>query len=209
MAHITTAHIAALLKELDKIEKLDLDPAVAKKYGKQITDRTKDVQDMVEGTAKVDESKKTDLDDYKAIATKVIALVKEVLAAQAMAKKNAGPTFKIKGNDKATEAETIAFIKKHLPSDGYGNITQSLNDVMLGRGKSTKGLSGVLHASSGIPDEKPGKKSGCTLFFTRKGEVSEIVGIGQHVGVPSSQKPKYYIHFSDISGLKQDKEFQL
>ncbi len=205
MAKITTAHIAALFKELAKIEKLDLAPTVVKKYGAMIADRTNDVQNMVEDSAKVKESDKTDLEDYKVVATKIMTLVKEVLAAQEKAKQQAGPTLKFKGKDAATEAETITFIKKHLPANGYGNINQALNDVLLERGKSTSGLTGVLHASSGKPD----KAGGCTLFFKRTGDVCEIVGIGQHVGVPSGQKPKYYIHYTDISGLKKDKEFQL
>jgi len=194
---ISVPHIAALLKEIDKLEKIKIDPVVEKKYGKLTTSLTAQVNDLVENV--------TEASDYKKLAEKVIAHVKEVLAANIDAKKNAGPTLKIKGNDSATEAETVVFIKKHLPSNGYGNISQALNDVVLGRGKATTGVSSVLHASAGAK----GKAGGCTLFFKRNGNISEIVGIGQHVEVTSGQKPKYYINFSSISGLKADKEFQL
>lgn len=197
MPAISVQHIAALLKELDKLEKIKLDPTVVKKYGRITTTLTAQVNDLVENV--------TEASDYKKLAVKVIDHVKEVLAANIDAKKNAGPTLKIKGNDSATEAETVVFVKKHLPSNGSGNISQALNDVVLGRGKATTGLSGVLHASSGAK----GKAGGCTLFFKRSGDISEIVGIGQHIEVPSGQKPKYFINFSAISGLKADKEFQL
>jgi hypothetical protein len=197
MPTIAVPHIAALLKEMDKLAKIALDPVVEKKYSKLTAQINTEVQDLVENV--------TEVDEYKTLAARVIKHVKEVLAAQELAKKNAGPTLKIKGNDEATEAEAITFIKKHLPSNGYGNINQALNDVVLGRGKATTGLSGVLHASSGKPD----KAGGCTLFFKRSGDVSEIVGIGQHIAVSSGQKPKYYINYTDVSALKKDKEFQL
>ncbi|MGH1338967.1 MAG: hypothetical protein ACRBFS_22820 [Aureispira sp.] len=71
----------------------------------------------------------------------------------------------------------IAFIKKHLPSNGHGDISGAVNDLELGRGKATTGYS-VLHASAG----KKGAKGGCTLFFERDaaGNIN-LVGIGQHL----------------------------
>ncbi|MCY2994038.1 MAG: hypothetical protein NTY19_40105 [Planctomycetota bacterium] len=113
--------------------------------------------------------------------------------------------FKFKGKNEATEEETVAFIKHELPSSGHGNISQALNDAILGRGKATAGLSGVLHASAG-PKQK-GK--GCTLFFKRSGTVVEIVGIGQHEAVEKGQAPQYLIHFSSHSGLKEKKTFSM
>jgi hypothetical protein len=68
-------------------------------------------------------------------------------------------------------------IKNALPQNGHGNISQALNDVILGRGKATTGHSGVLHASAG----KSGAAGGCTLFFTRDGSGNvDVVGVGQH-----------------------------
>lgn len=192
---VTVQHIALLLKEMDKVNKLDLEETVEKKYGKIVKALNDKVGDLVENV--------TPEDDYKKLAKAVVDTVKEVLKANEEAKKNRGPMFKFKGNNEATEKEVVAFIKKHLPSGGHGDISQSLNDVVLGRGKAT-GISGVLHASAGTGQS--GK--GCTLFFKR-GDVPEIVAIGQHIKVPKGQDPKYIIHFSSISGLKEGQEATL
>lgn len=192
MATVSVAQIAATLQDLDKVKKLDLDPAVEKKYGEVLKKLEGKVHDLNE--------KSTPVEEYQKLADAVKKTVTEVVTAHAMAKKNKGPVFKWKGEDEATEAEATAFIKKHLPSSGHGNISQALNDLTLGRGKATSGASGVLHASAG-PEQK-GK--GCTLFFKRDGNVLEIVAIGQHEEVKSGQKPQYFINWSGNSTFKKD-----
>lgn len=78
-------------------------------------------------------------------------------------------------------------IKEYLPQNGHGNLNQSLNDVLLGRGKATTGHTGVLHASAG----KPGAQGGCTLFFERDGKGNvNVVGVGQH-----TSSTEYFIHY--------------
>ena len=192
MPHVSVAQIAATLQDLDKVKKLDLDPAVQKKYGEVLKKLEEKVNDLNEHS--------TPVEDYQKVADAVKKTVSEVVNAQATAKKNQGPVFKWKGEDGANEAEATSFIKKHLPSSGHGNISQALNDLTLGRGKATSGASGVLHASAG-PEQK-GK--GCTLFFKRTGNVIEIVAIGQHEEVKSGQKPQYFIHWSGNSTFKKD-----
>jgi hypothetical protein len=196
MATVSVAQISALILELDKIKKLDLDPAVQKKYGDLVKKLEEHAHDLHE--------KVTPVEAYDKLHEAVKKVVSEVQSAQAQAKKNKGPAFKWKGEDEATEAEAIAFIKKHLPSGGHGNVSQALNDLTLGRGKSTSGASGVLHASAG-PEQK-GK--GCTLFFKREGNVIDIVAIGQHEEVKSGQKPEYYINWSGGTPFKKDAVFK-
>jgi hypothetical protein len=192
MATVSIAQISAVMMDLDKIKKLDLDPAVEKKYGDFIKKLEERVQDLHENT--------TPVEDYEKLHEAVKKVVTEVVNAQALAKKNKGPTFKWKGEEEATETEAAAFIRRHLPSSGHGNISQALNDLTLGRGKATSGASGVLHASAG-PEQK-GK--GCTLFFKRDGNVLEIVAIGQHEEVKSGQKPQYFINWSGNTTFKKD-----
>lgn len=193
MATVTVAQIANVLQQLDRIKKLDLDPAVQKKYGELLGKLEERVHNLHEKTTPVEEFEK-----LNEIVKKTVG---EIANAQAQAKKTQGPTYKWKGEDGATEAETITFIKRYLPSSGHGNISQALNDLALGRGKATSGASGVLHASAG-PEQK-GK--GCTLFFKRDGnDAIEIVAIGQHEEVKSGQKPKYFIHWSGSSTFKKD-----
>lgn len=192
MATVSVAQIAATLQDIDKVRKLDLDPAVQKKYGDLLKKLEEKANDLHE--------KSTPVEDYNKLNEAVKKTVAEVVAAQALAKKNKGPVFKWKGEDDATEAEATSFIKKHLPSSGHGNISQALNDLTLGRGKATSGASGVLHASAG-PEQK-GK--GCTLFFKRDGTALEIVAIGQHEEVKSGQKPQYFINWSGNSTFKKD-----
>lgn len=192
MATVSVAQIAATLQDLDKVKKLDLDPAVQKKYGELLKKLEDKVHDLNEKTTPVEE--------YQKLNDVVKKTVTEVATAQAAAKKNQGPVFKWKGGDGANEAAATSFIKKHLPSSGHGNISQALNDLTLGRGKATSGASGVLHASAG-PEQK-GK--GCTLFFKRDGNAIEIVAIGQHEEVKSGQKPQYFIHWSGSSTFKKD-----
>jgi hypothetical protein len=190
-----TAHdIAELMKQMDKVNKISLAESVEHKYSKIITELNKEVGELVENH--------TPDDVFQTLQGRVMRYTKDILSENDTAKKNAGPFFSIDGNHNATETQALAAIKHHLPSGGHGNISQALNDVVLGRGKATP-LSGVLHASAG--PQQPGK--GCTLFFKR-GTVAEIVGIGQHEEVSSGQKPKYKIYFSSISGLKKDKSFQ-
>jgi hypothetical protein len=192
MATVSVAQIGNLIQEIDKIKKLDLDPAVQKKYGEFVTKLEERAHDLHENV--------TTVEAYDKLHEAVKKVVSEIVSAQALAKKNKGPTFKWKGEDGATEAEATAFIKKHLPSSGHGNVSQALNDLTLGRGKSTSGASGVLHASAG-PEQK-GK--GCTLFFKRSDDVIEIVAIGQHEEVKSGQKPEYFINWSGNSTFKKD-----
>ena len=192
MPNVSVAQIAATLQDLDKVKRLDLDPSVQKKYGDMLKKLEERANDLNEHS--------TPLDDYKKLDAAVKKVVGDIVAAQALAKKNKGPVFKWKGEDEATDAEATSFIKKHLPSSGHGNISQALNDLTLGRGKATSGASGVLHASAG-PEQK-GK--GCTLFFKRDGNVLEIVAIGQHEEVKSGQKPQYFIHWSGNSTFKKD-----
>ena len=196
MATVSVAQIAATLKELDKVKRIDLETAVQKKYGEVLKKLEEKVHDLNE--------KSTPVEAYDKLNDAVKKAVAEVLAAQAAAQKSKGPSFKWKGEDSATEAEATTFIKRHLPSSGHGNISQALNDLSLGRGKATSGASGVLHASAG-PEQK-GK--GCTLFFKRTGDVLEIVAIGQHEEVKSGQKPQYFIHWSGNSTFKKDAVFK-
>jgi hypothetical protein len=196
MATVSIAQITAVMMDLDKIKKLDLDPTVEKKYSGFIEKLEERVHDLHENT--------TPVEDYEKLHEAVKKVVTEVVNAQALAKKNKGPTFKWKGEEEATEAEASAFIRKHLPSSGHGNISQALNDLTLGRGKSTSGASGVLHASAG-PEQK-GK--GCTLFFKRDGNVLEIVAIGQHEEVKSGQKPQYFINWSGNTTFKKDSVYK-
>lgn len=192
MATVSVAQIATVLQQLDRLKKIDLDPAVQKKYGELLG--------KLEERANALHENVTTVEDYEKLNEAVKKTVTEVANAQALAKKNKGPTFTWKGEDDATEAEATTFIKRHLPSSGHGNISQALNDLTLGRGKATSGASGVLHASAG-PEQK-GK--GCTLFFKRDGDKIEIVAIGQHEEVKSGQKPKYSIHWSGVSTFKKD-----
>ena len=129
------------------------------------------------------------------------------IAATAESRKGApGVKFTWKGGpDAGTEKEAVAFIKRHLPSSGHGNISQSLNDVVLGRGKATTGAAGVKHASAG-PQQK-GK--GCTLFFKREGDLAELIAIGQHEEVTKGKPPQYYIHWSSSSSIPKDKVLSL
>lgn len=193
---VSVSQIGTLLQQLEKIKKLDLDPAVQKKYGPLVSKLEERAQDLHEKTTPLEEFEK-----LSQVAKKTIA---EIVAAQALAQKNKGPTYSWKGEKEATEAEATAFVKKHLPSSGHGNISQALNDLALGRGKATSGASGVLHASAG-PQQK-GK--GCTLFFKRSGGSLEIVAIGQHEEVKSGQKPKYFIHWSGSSPFKKDAVYE-
>lgn len=189
MATVSVSQIGTVLQQLGTIRNLDLDPAVQSKYG--------DLLNKLEGRAQALHDK-TPVEEFDKLSEIVKKTITEIASAQALAKKNKGPTFTWKGEKEATEAEASAFIKKHLPSSGHGNISQALNDLTLGRGKSTPGASGVLHASAG-PEQK-GK--GCTLFFKRTGDTLEIVAIGQHEEVKSGQKPKYFIHWSGSSTFK-------
>ena len=196
MPNVSVAQISAVLQDLEKVKKIDIDPTVEKKYGEILTKLEARANDLNE--------KSTPVEEYAKLHEAVKKVVGEVLSANALASKNKGPSFKWKGEDEATEAEATSFIKKHLPSSGHGNISQALNDLTLGRGKSTPGASGVLHASAG-PEQK-GK--GCTLFFKREGTSLEIIAIGQHEEVKSGQKPKYYINWSGNSTFKKDAVFE-
>lgn len=196
MATVSVSQIGTVLQQLDKIRKLDLDPTVQTKYG--------DLLNKLEERAQGLHENKTTVEEFEKFNETVKKTLTEVVNAQALARKNKGPTFTWKGEKEATEAEAIAFIKKHLPSSGHGNISQALNDLTLGRGKATSGASGVLHASAG-PEQK-GK--GCTLFFKRTGDTLEIVAIGQHEEVKSGQKPKYFIHWSGSSTFKADSVYE-
>lgn len=129
-----------------------------------------------------------DYTETKAAAGKLVNDTKVALAELAKKPKE---VYKFGGADVEDDKELTAKIKQFLPSSGHGNISQALNDVLLGRGKATTGHSGVLHASAG-PEQK-GK--GCTLFFKRTGNETDIVGVGQHEEVKSGQKPKYFIHY--------------
>ena len=60
------------------------------------------------------------------------------------------------------------------------------------------------HASAG--PKQPGK--GCTLFFKRGKDATDVVGVGQHVEVSKGQKPKYAIFYGSVSGLKKGKTIQ-
>ena len=81
------------------------------------------------------------------------------------------------GDDTLKEADLANKIKGVLPASCHKFISQSMNDVLLGRGKATTGHANVLHASAGKSDGS----GSCTLFFTRdsKGNV-EVLGVGQH-----------------------------
>ena len=193
MATVSIAQISAVLQAIDKVQKLDLDPTVQKKYGELIKKLEARVHDLHENTTPVEE--------YEKLAEAVKKVVAEVVAAQALAKKNKGPSFSWKGGPvAATEAEATTFIKRYLPNSGHGNISQALNDLVLDRGKATSGASGVLHASAG-PKQK-GK--GCTLFFKREGDTIEIVALGQHEEVDSGKKPEYFINWSGATPFKKD-----
>lgn len=196
MSTVSVVQIGTALQQLDKVRKLDLDPAVQKKYGDLLNKLEERTQSLHEKTTPVEE-----FDKLNEVIKKTIA---EIVNAQAQAKKNKGPAFSWKGEKEATEAEATTFIKRHLPSSGHGNISQALNDLTLGRGKATPGASGVLHASAG-PEQK-GK--GCTLFFKRMGDTLEIVAIGQHEEVKSGQKPKYFIHWSGSSTFKANAVYE-
>lgn len=196
MATVSVSQIGTVIEQLDKIRKLDLDPTVQKKYG--------DLLNKLDERAQALHEKTTTVEEFDKLGETVRKTITEIAAAQALAKKNKGPTFMWKGEKEASEAEASAFIKKHLPSSGHTNISQALNDLTLGRGKATSGASGVLHASAG-PEQK-GK--GCTLFFKRNGGTLEIVAIGQHEEVKSGQKPKYFIHWSGSSTFKADAVYE-
>lgn len=126
--------------------------------------------------------------DTKAFGGKLVNETRNVLAVLAKAPQH---ILKFGGDEVDDEKALVAKIKQYLPSSGHGNISQALNDVILGRGKATTGHSGVLHASAG-PQQK-GK--GCTLFFKRSGNIADVVGVGQHEEVKSGQNPKYMIHY--------------
>lgn len=190
MATVSVAQISNVSLQLDKVKKLDLDPVVEKKYGDLMKKLEAKVNDLNEKTTPVEE--------FEKLQEAVKTVVEEVAKAQALAKKNKGPSFSWKGTDGATEADAIAHIKRHLPSSGHGNISQAMNDVTLGRGKATSGASGVLHASAG-PEQK-GK--GCTLFFKRTGDDIEIIAIGQHEQVEKGKKPEYFINWAGASPFK-------
>jgi hypothetical protein len=196
MATVSVSQIGTVLQQIEAIKKLDLDPTVQTKYGKLV--------DTLQTRAQALDEKKTPVEEFDKLSEVVKKTITEIAAAQTLAKKNKGPTFTWKGEKDATEAEATAFIKKHLPSSGHGNISQALNDLTLGRGKSTPGAAGVLHASAG-PEQK-GK--GCTLFFKRSDDTLEIVAIGQHEEVKSGQKPKYFIHWSGNSTFKADAVYE-
>jgi hypothetical protein len=196
MATVSVSQIAATLQVIDRIEKLELDPTVQKKYGDMLKKAQEKVHALHENV--------TTVEDWNKLNDTVKALAAEIVKAQAEAKKHQGPAFKWKGQDHASESEAVTFIKRYLPSSGHGNVSQAMNDLTLGRGKSTSGASGVLHASAG-PEQK-GK--GCTLFFKRDGDTIEIVAIGQHDEVKSGQKPKYSIHWSGSSTFKKDSVYE-
>jgi hypothetical protein len=78
---ISVKHIAALLQEMDKLEKIDLDGTVAKRYANVTAGLNREVGELVENV--------TEEQDYKRLAVKVLNHVKEVLAANTAAKKTA------------------------------------------------------------------------------------------------------------------------
>ena len=197
MATVSVAQISAVLQALDKVQKLDLDPTVQKRYGELIK--------KLEEKAHALHENFTPVEEYEKLSEAVKKVVADVVNAQALAKKNKGPSFTWKGGpNEATETEAVAFIKRYLPSSGHGNISQALNDLTLDRGKATSGVSGVLHASAG-PKQK-GK--GCTLFFKRDEGAIEIVAIGQHEVVESGKKPEYYINWSGATVFKKDSVYK-
>lgn len=197
MATVSVSQIAALLKVLETATKLELDTATEKKYGELLKRLKTKAHDLNEKT--------TSVEDYEKLLEGVKKTVAEVVKAVAEAKKNKGYTFCWKGETDKTEDEAVAFIKKHLPANGHGNISQAMSDVVLGRGKSTPKASGVLHASSGISDLK---RQGCTLFFKRKDDEIEIIAIGQHDKVERGQDPKYFIHWAGATPFKADTVYE-
>ena len=69
-------------------------------------------------------------------------------------------------------------IKGHLGQAYHRFVSQAVNDMEFGRGKSTSGYPGLLHASAGIP----GVRS-CSVFYYTGAEQNliRIVGIGRHL----------------------------
>jgi hypothetical protein len=207
---LTTNHVmslGALAKQakemIDKAKKIDAD----------------DAEDLIKEAAAVDLRLKNlvplvakaplDHKDYlgtKLAVAKLATDAKKLLAEVQARGARPAVLFKWKGGpDNAGEKEVVAFIKKHLPSSGHGNINQSLNDVVLGRGKATTGAAGVKHASAG-PQQK-GK--GCTLFFKREPDHVDLIAIGQHEAVEKGKPPQYFIHWSSSSSIPQNKVLSL
>ena len=71
-------------------------------------------------------------------------------------------------------------IRQHLDQRYHRFVSQAVNNMEFGRGKSASSLAGVLHSSSGIPGV-----GSCCVFYSidekRPGEIL-ILGIGHHVG---------------------------
>jgi hypothetical protein len=76
-------------------------------------------------------------------------------------------------------------------------LSQSLNDVIFGKGKYSGTIElnvedrsttfDLYHASAGLD------KKTATLFFIKQGENQRIIGIGRHVKTKINQGPKYEI----------------
>jgi hypothetical protein len=207
---LTSNHVAsigALAKQakdlIEKAKKIDADEAADLAKASEVIDAR--LKNLVPLIAKAPLDHKDYIGTKEAV-TKLFAEAKKLAAT--MEARDAGPkvAFVWKGGpDQAGEKEVIAFIKRHLPSSGHGNISQSLNDVVLGRGKATTGAAGVKHASAG-PQQK-GK--GCTLFFKRSDAAVELIAIGQHEEVQKGKPPKYFIHWSSLSSIPKDKVLEL
>ena len=89
------------------------------------------------------------------------------------------PTFapgqKLNLSAEAVEGE----IKRHLPQAHHRFVSQAVNDMEFGRGKSTTGYPGMWSASAGIS-----AVGSCSVFFyaDEETQVIRIVGIGHHAG---------------------------
>ena len=95
------------------------------------------------------------------------------------------------------QAQAQNYLRDLIEKNRFANLSQSLNDVVDGKGKATGDYTfndqPVLHASSGIP----GVKS-VSLFFFEEEDIIYIIAMGEHKTSTTYKLTDYGQHDGDF-----------